>query len=156
MATTVVIKDDRRRYDKLRREMRQSFGVEVGYWENMFTHSSGVDIALIAIAHEFGIKKLNIPERSFFRSAIDQNRGKLNRFINKLITKVIFLEMTWRRASIKLAEFAIDLIRKKIDASKSWVTVGLKPRTIAKKGHDTPLVDTGEMRRRIHWKKTRG
>lgn len=150
----IKIVDNRRLYDKLIQEVSKGFEVELGYFEGEVMHPSGVDLALIALSNEFGIKSLNIPERSFFRGAIDKHIDKINKKIKNVIGRILDLKITWKHASKELAEYVIRIINFNIYQAKSWATE-LKPRTINAKGHSNPLIHTGTLRNGMKWKKKR-
>lgn len=104
----------------------------------------GVSIAQYAFFNEFGTK--SIPERSFLRTATDENQAKYNRFISDRLGKVLDLTLTPRQAFDQLGLMAVGDIQKKITDIK---TPPNSPYTIAMKGSSNPLIDNGTMRSSI-------
>ena len=108
---------------------------------------AGSDNLMKANANEFGTD--SIPERSFIRAGYDSEKSKIDKDIEKLITKVIIREMTaavaldliGSTAVGRIQEFAIDL-RDPPNAQS----------TIDAKGSSNPLVDTGQMIGSIDYK----
>ena len=119
--------------NRIIREMIKDMGVEIGYWEGETVHEpSGEDLAKIAVIHEFGCEEVSIVERSFFRSAFDENVDGINRYTEKLINSIVLGHLTMEQAIKKLAKFGMNLVKKKIDDSPNWA-VGLSKSTIARR-----------------------
>lgn len=112
-------------------------------------HSSGEDVVTIAVVHEFGSPKNNIPERSFIRAWTDQNRRKIWNKIEELYDKVLEGKYTARKAIKKLGEWGAGEIK---DFMTDLRTPSNAPSTIARKGSSNPLIDSGEMRRAVDHK----
>lgn len=98
----------------------------------------GTQIAFVAACNEFGTS--TIPSRPFFRNAIAENK--------KL----------WKKNLINIykkeGEKSFYLIGIKIvsDIRKSILQLEIPPNapsTIRRKGHDSPLIDTGQMLRSV-------
>jgi hypothetical protein len=99
------------------------------------------DLAQIAIWNEFGTQDGHAPERSFLRSTMDENRAKYLRLQEVAVGRMI------DGLDPRLAYGAVGLVatadvRRKI---RSRVDPPNAPSTIARKGSDLPLVDTGEL-----------
>ena len=118
--------------------------------------AEGGDITMIELAaiHEFGSPAAGIPQRSFIRStfARDENHRALKELAAKLTTQVIH-GMKLERALGLMGAWAVARIRETIDQR---LTQGPEPQenapyTIAKKGSDLPLVDTGRLKQSLAW-----
>lgn len=145
--------------NRIIREMIKDIGVEIGYWEGETVHEpSGEDLAKIAIIHEFGCGEASVVERSFFRSAFDENVDRINRYTEKLINNIILGHLTMEQAIKKLARFGMDLVKSKIDDSPNWA-VGLKKSTVARRKKmggglsNHPLKYTQFLRNNIKYKR---
>jgi hypothetical protein len=114
---------------------------EVGIFENKQDDEGG-SIAQYAGAIEYGIGQ---PERSFMRSTFDENSTEINRDIMKHIEKGM---LTNEKFEVLLKVHGENLRNKiitKIKRAKEWVKDPLSPITIARKGHDTLLIESGNM-----------
>ncbi|WP_333604316.1 hypothetical protein [Lactobacillus acetotolerans] len=94
-------------------------------------------------------KSVNIPERSFLRTAIDNHLDKLTDLVAHGIQEIIAGNMT-----------AMELYKRLGDALKLRIKANIvekmnphnAPLTIANKGKDDPLVDTGSLLKSISYR----
>lgn len=102
-------------------------------------------IAEYALYNEFGTR--DIPSRSFLRSTFDEN---LNDYENFLINAVANLtdarSRSPRTVMVQLGARIRNDIVKKITRLRNPPNA---PSTIAQKGFDNPLIDTGAMRNAV-------
>lgn len=116
-------------------------------------HDGLTNIKLAQI-HEFGFPPKNIPERSFIRATHDRELKKINTFKAKLVTKVLSLKMTSKKALATLGEFVLQ--RNRNTLRQSIGIKDLKASTIAARlrefsgkrnagGSPKPLLSTGQM-----------
>lgn len=97
-------------------------------------------------------KSVNIPERSFVRSTFDEKNDEWMDFLERQIEKVCELEIDAQTVFKRLgAKIAAD-IQEKMRDIRSPKNTAL---TVANKGSDNPLIDTGELRRHVTWKLVR-
>ncbi|KKM80686.1 hypothetical protein LCGC14_1337410 [marine sediment metagenome] len=83
---TVRIRDEDRGFKRIIRAMLQADDAEVsiGVQEPEGDQDrGGITMAGIATVHEFGAPSVNIPERSFIRSTVDENRQKYARLFDR-------------------------------------------------------------------------
>lgn len=115
-------------------------------------HTPGsISIIELAAIHEFGSPAAGIPERSFLRAGMrEAAKTWLPEMCRKLVKGVVIGRFT--------PEQALDMLGAKAAASvKNYITAGahipppLAPATIARKGSDRPLVDTGRLVDAISW-----
>lgn len=131
--------------------------VLVGYWANENKQDNGADMATVARAHEFGVPENGgpkiIPQRSFLRSTVDENRDKIDRFIEKRIVEVLSGQKQFLQAMKDVGGYAVALVKKKLSKSREWA-VPLSPKTVARRrnGSDQPLVDKGSMRKHVDYR----
>lgn len=104
----------------------------------------------IAVIHEFGAPEAGIPERSFVRSSYERNKETYVRMFRNLLAEVFEGKEKIGRALGKVALKAATDIRKGV-TDGAGIPPPLAPETIARKGSDRPLVDTGQMLKSITW-----
>lgn len=119
--------------------------VEVG----VFGEKDGYDIAQRAAAHEFGTE--TIPERSFIRRTFIEKEQELIELQAKLCKGIVTDRMDVRKALGILGQWASTEIKKTVTEGPH-IPPPLKPATIAAKGSDRPLVDTGQMINAVTYK----
>jgi len=111
------------------------------------------ELVEIMAIHEFGSRDGHIPERSFIRSAMDENEGEIARMQEQIFLDVVDGKITADKAIDRLGVYIVSLIRKKIRDLKNPPN---KPSTIKAKGSSNPLIDTGQARQSIQYVKGRG
>lgn len=112
---------------------------KVGWFESAH-YPGGTPVAYVATIHEFGTGR--IPARPFMRPAVADHGGE---WID-LIGQGVKAAMTGGQSAVEVLELvmlqAAGNVGEKIQAVTS---PPLAPVTIKRKGHDKPLVDTGQM-----------
>lgn len=113
-------------------------------------HDGGLTNVELGIIHEFGAPAAGIPARPWVSAGFAKNQAKYQSHLKTGLTKIYEGKMTPKRLlGLIGAEMAADI--------KNYVTAGsgvpppLKPATIAAKGSDRPLIDTGRMVGAISW-----
>jgi len=144
MSSRIVTKDDKKEWNKLKRliqktKKRGAGSVDIGLFGNQ-----GSDLVYYATVNEFGEGR--VPERSFLRSAIDENKEKIRKFVTIEFAKVVKREQTMIKFTKRLGVFGVALVQAKI---KKGPFKKNHPITIKRKGSDKPLIDTGRMRQSI-------
>lgn len=113
----------------------------------------GITLARIAGVHEFGAAiqtrfgVILIPERSFIRSTIAENKN-YSSLIAKLVESVLDGRRTEKQALETFGARASADMKKRIAAG---IEPPNAPSTIARKGSSKPLIDTGRLRQSITW-----
>lgn len=97
-------------------------------------------------------ESVNIPERSFLRSSFDEKNDEWYEFLRERIDRIIDGDMTAERLFEQLGAKIASDIQKKMTDVRSPKNAGL---TAENKKSDNPLMDTGELRRRVTWKVVR-
>lgn len=100
------------------------------------------EVAFVASIHEYGAPKRNIPQRSFFRPALDENMGKFKELQTVLLRNVIDGKLPVKTGLGQLGEFMVGRIKNRI---RTGVYTPLRPSTIARKHSDKPLIDRAQM-----------
>jgi len=99
------------------------------------------DLVQIAAWNEFGTEDGHVPERSFLRSTLDENRPRYVQLQETAVERMV------DGLDPRLAYGAIGLgvvadVRRKI---RAHVDPPNAPRTVQAKGSSTPLIDTGRL-----------
>lgn len=97
-------------------------------------------------------ESVNIPERSFIRSTFDENEDGWSEFIEERVNLIFEGEMRARQLFEQLGAKIVGQIQKKMTDIRSPKNAAI---TAANKGSDNPLMDTGELRRRVTWQVVR-
>jgi hypothetical protein len=124
----------------------QDSSITVGVHKGSGSYENGATVTEVAAWNEFGTP--TIPERSFLRSTIAENRAKYQREFQKAYLEAIRGGMNLRAAAGFIGNVARDDIKAKIDAID---TPANAPSTIAKKGFDNPLIETRKLWGSIKW-----
>lgn len=146
-----VVVDTDMGFDRIIKDLSelQKYSVVVGVQEGTLTHvevrngrkqKAGISIAQYAAQNEFGTR--TIPERSFMRTAFDENINTIERFAAIQIGLVIDGESSIRQAFGLIGQAMQGMIQRKIRQINSPPN---SPRTIAEKGSSKPLIDFGQM-----------
>lgn len=109
-------------------------------------NGEGQQIAEYAAYNEFGTE--NIPERSFMRTAFDENLPQLKEDMDRRYSEVQAGTKTVYQALGLVGLRHQDQIKQKIDQN---VPPPNSPFTIARKGSSKTLIDTGAMKNSIHY-----
>ena len=101
---------------------------------------TGLTVADVASFHEFG---RGVPERSFIRAYVDENRAKIEDRLRVMAKRVI-------SGQLRSFEEGLELIGLRIQAEiqariRGGISPGLSDATIESKGSSTPLIDTGQL-----------
>jgi len=105
----------------------------------------GIGLAELMAVHEFGSPVRNIPERSAMRTSFDTKEREITDFMFQVGDVAIFENKTTTDQALTAigdyyrAEFQNGVITKSLGLAEN------APRTISRKGSDTPLVDTARL-----------
>lgn len=147
MATKV----NKREFKQLLRQMEQLRGdphVKCGVFADSGTYPNGMTVVDVAIANEFGTDK--IPERPFMRISARKMRPQLVKLAHRTFERVLAGTLSVDNAMDVIGAFGVKEIRATITRG---VPPPNSPITIIRKGSSTPLVDTGQLRQSITYKK---
>lgn len=111
-----------------------------GMVKNNHKQKAGLNVAQYAAENEFGTTK--IPQRSFMRTAFDQNLKLIEAFTTDAIDRVIDGTSKLDTAFNEVGQFMTGLIQKKI---RQITFPPNSKATIALKGSSKPLIDFGTM-----------
>lgn len=135
-----------RGYDALMRDLAfQGMHVEVGVRDD----GRQPDLPMLAAVHEFG--NSHVPERSFLRATVDGNRARYGRLLREAAHKIVHRRAKPVNALSKVGRTVVFDVQRRIS---SRIDPPNAPSTIAAKGSDVPLVDTGRLRASIDFEVT--
>lgn len=106
----------------------------------------GINNAELAAVHEFGTKDGRIPERSFIRSSMTENRNAYVAAHAESLRKVVRGEMAFDKSLDLLGLRAASDVQENI---RSGDFEPLAQSTIDRKGSSKPLIHTGNLRQSI-------
>lgn len=120
----------------LSKKVQQGATVRVGFLEGA-TYPDGTPVAAVAAYNEFGTAR--IPPRPFMRDTIDEHQYGWGQALGKA------LNATGYDADAALKMIGEGISRQVQDSIRAMKAPPNAPATIAKKGFDKPLIDTGHM-----------
>ena len=123
-------------------------GITVGLHDDSGSDSRGVSNAQKGIWNEFGTE--HIPERSFLRATIFANVENYERLMGNMINDVVYERITADEAYTALGNRVVIDVKKAVTDFSSPANAAS---TIAAKGFDNPLIETGAMRDAIAFKR---
>ena len=109
-------------------------------------YEDGSTVIEVAAWNEFGTEK--IPERSFIRVPVQQNKAKYIELAKKQAQKIYTGKTTVDDALGILGLFMSDKMKASF-TDNEWQSNSAE--TIEKKGSSRPLIDTGQLRNSITW-----
>jgi len=121
-------------------------GVKVGVLASNATapvEGAGITMIELAAIHELGSPRANIPARSFIRSTFQDATVKRDqaKLTSKLVGKIIKGTMAPHAALDVLGSWGVSRVRWRIKTKQ--IKQQLEASTIARKGSETALIDTG-------------
>lgn len=141
------IKDSDPGFRKLKKNFKGPDSVDIGVFAGQ-----GSDLVIYAATNEFGTdragpnRNITIPERSFLRAGVDENKKAFVSFIAGAAPKVVLGKESKKSVLSKLGLLAQGKVQKRI-ASGPFVPNA--PSTIRIKGSSRPLINTGRLRQSI-------
>ena len=136
-------------YNRIMRDLQKLDGMEIvaGMLKDSGKASNGASYVDIATWNEYGTRR--IPSRPFIRISADTNKAAWSKIAQQAVNDVIDGDSP-REAAKVIGHRMVEDIRKVFgDTSKLKDNA---PSTIAKKGRNEPLVDSGEMRKRVNFR----
>jgi len=128
------------------RELQTAGVTEVVVGVQEGSDNNGQSIAEYAAYNEFGTTRA--PERSFMRTAFDENVNDLSADIDRRYSQIVAGTKTVYQALGLIGLRHQEQIKHKIDTN---VPPPNAPLTIALKGSSHTLIDTGAMKNSIHY-----
>lgn len=101
---------------------------------------AGASVAQYAAYNEFGTR--TIPERSFMRTAFDENLTRIESIVSYQYNLTLEGQQTFQQTLGIIGQVIVGMIQRKIGQIHSPPNA---PSTIEKKGSSKPLIDFGQM-----------
>jgi hypothetical protein len=112
----------------------------------------GVSIATVGAFHEFGLG--HNPRRSFIADWADENEDANRERLRKMADAIVRGAIPSGDVALeRLGNLFVGEIQKRM---AEGIDPPLDPKTIARKGSSTPLIDTGQLRSAITYKVEKG
>lgn len=151
---TTTSVDDRQWRKMVRNLSRNSGSIEVGWWSNI--HPSGVSLAQVAKWNEEGHitgRGAISPARPFVRVGFMDRLKKAGiKDLNEWVHLVAIGRANWKTVNTKIGE---DLVKQMQLSILEWNTPRNSPYTVALKGFDDPLIETGTLYDRVKFRVVR-
>ncbi len=112
----------------------------VGLPKGSNDYPDGTSVVMVGIVHEFGMEEKGIPERSFLRSTVVEQRQRIRSAMKRILKKMVEEGLPTERGLQELGVILSELVRSKISD-------GIQPQLKTREG--TPLWDTGHLIRAI-------
>lgn len=144
---SVRIRDNKGRFTKRLQEIRNlkgSITVGVHAQEGNASYPGGTTVLDVAIWNEFGTDR--IPARSFIRAWYSEQGDEVKALMVKLAHTSKNADQMWE----KLGLYCVGQIQKRI---ADGVPPPNADSTVRQKGSSTPLIDTGQLRTSITFRK---
>lgn len=135
--------------DKLAKFVDKEMYVKIGVLNNE-KREGGIGAVELAAIHEFGSVSRNIPKRSFMLKTMTNKKDEFEAEIKKNLKRLKEViinqgpEALLNKIGAKWVGYVLDTFEAE---GPGWQL--LKPATVARKGSDQILVDTGAMKRSI-------
>ena len=135
-------------YNRIMRDLQKLYGMEVvaGMLKDSGKAENGASYVDIATWNEYGTGR--IPSRPFIRISADTNKAAWAKLAQQCVNGVIDGDSP-RDAAQVVGLRMVEDIRKVFGSSELKANA---PSTVKKKGRNEPLVDSGEMRRRVNFR----
>lgn len=128
----------KKQLEEMAKEVKNMPNIKAGVPEG--DYPDGTPLRTVGFVNEFGSEVNHIPERSFLRSTLNENKDEyvkmLGTALNMYLNSNMKLEDALGIVGLKLENDIKDKIRD-LDTPPN------APETIARKKSDSPLVDTG-------------
>lgn len=141
------VKIDTKRLEELKKKLK-SVQIKVGLPKGTPNHDNGESIVEIGTVHEFGSPSRHIPERSFIRSTLNEQKANYFKLAQSQGVKLLEGKQSFNNAVETIGIWGQAQIIKKF-RNNDWAENA--PLTVALKGSSTPLIDTGQLRQSITW-----
>ena len=109
-------------------------------------NSEPITNAELMFIHTNGSPIKNIPKRPTIEPTIEENKERISEMFNKTVNKILNKKGDGRADLEKIGIWTVNKIKAKFGSDD---LIPNAPATIAKKGSDRPLIDTGQLRNSI-------
>lgn len=124
--------------NEIAKDLQSAASLRVGFLENA-TYPNGTPVALIAAVQNFGAPSRGIPPRPFFTNMVKEHQNEWAPQAAQLLRQNKY---DVKKTLMVLGEAIAGQLRQSIvDTNEP----PLAPATVARKGFEKPLIDTGHM-----------
>lgn len=127
---------------RMAKQMGRGMEAHIGFLENA-TYPDGTKVALVALIQNFGAPAAGIPARPFFSNMIAEKSPEWAERFEKILVAAEY------NPGLALARMAETIGGELAESITDTNDPPLKPETSRRKGHDKPLIDSGNMRESI-------
>jgi len=122
----------------------QEFGASIKVTEKMrgYLRSQGLFL-------RSDTQYIEIPERSYIRSTAIEKEKQIRAKVTKLLEKYLTTNMKLKEFTFEFGNYLVDLVQKQM---KDLKEPKLHPFTIQQKGHNDPLIDSGNLLNGVTYK----
>lgn len=110
---------------------------------DMHQNADNMTVLDIAIIHEYGAPRANIPARSFIRKGFDKHRKAIENRVARGLERVLSGKMALQAFYDDVGRYAVIKFQQFLRSGEGMAP--LKPETIARKGHARPLLETRQL-----------
>jgi phage gpG-like protein len=129
-----------RRLRKIAKSFKEPGSVKVGLPKGSNDYPDGTSVIMVGLVHEFGSPSKGIPERSFLRSTVAEEKRSIKRMMAKMAKQILDGKLD--------ADKALQLLGLKVQTDvKAKITDLKEPALKSRDGN--PLIDTGHLRQSI-------
>lgn len=114
--------------------------------DGSFSDDSDVDLVDVAAANEFGAP--GVPERSYLRAGLDANADAITKRSETEMGPYVLGQYSLGRQAARVGMDMVGMIQEYMDDLDTPPNSEI---TIAEKGSDNPLIDTGQLRQSIDY-----
>jgi len=129
-----------KRLEEIAKSLKTPGSVLVGLPKGSNDYPDGTSVIMVGVVHEFGSPSRGIPQRSFLRSTIVEQRSKYKSLMKKLTRQFVSGKITSEKMMGLLGLKLQTDVREKITDIK-------EPALKSREGN--PLIDTGHLRQSI-------
>lgn len=135
--------------DDLRGKLAKGYSARIGILNNL-KYPDGTSVALVGSVQEFGSITNNIPPRSFLRMPLTEKRKKLLKDIGKSQGIAKFIDGgNIEKLFQTIGAIGVGIVQQAFETKGFGKWAENKPQTAKRKGSDSPLIDTGLLRKSV-------
>lgn len=147
---TITSKFDFSGAEKIIKQAKKKYATQVGVLSSDDARIDGLSNATIGMEHEFGVVSKNIPARSFLRMPLNTHGQELMSVLKGKMVKKSFEKNNIKHIFELIGIKAEAIVQDAFSTAGFGQWASNSELTIKLKGSDTPLIDTGELRKSIH------
>lgn len=144
-----IVELDMKGLDKLIKELKTKYYVDIGIIGEGKMGPKGASVAAYGAVHEYGSPKQNIPRRSFIQMPLQVRQKQIEDAAQRVFKKATESDLDIKRVFKTIGIAAEAQIQDAFDSSGFGTWAPDSEATVAAKGSDSVLIDTGLLRKAI-------